>query len=70
MQQLQSLNLPDDELLRRTAFDVLVDPRTRKVWEVVIVEDGPAPLYGLEFYGEYLPAAEPGGAGGSSSSKT
>jgi hypothetical protein len=59
MQRLQSLNLPQDTLRQRVAFDILVDPHTRKVWHVVMVEDGPAPLYGLEFYGEYLPSAEP-----------
>jgi len=46
--RLQSLNLPESERRERQALDVMHDCTTGKVWDLVILEDGPVPLMGLE----------------------
>jgi len=46
--RLQSLDLPESERRQRQALDVMRDRTTGKVWDLVILEDGPVPLMGLE----------------------
>ena len=48
--RLVSMNLPYAERARRQALDVLYDAENGRVWELVILDDGPGQLYGLDTY--------------------
>ena len=48
--RLVSMNLPYAERARRQALDVFYDAENGRVWELVILDDGPGQLYGLDTY--------------------
>ena len=45
--RLDSVDTPLEERARTGAIEVLRDPGTGQGWDLIVVEDGPSPLYGL-----------------------